>query len=80
MLDFDVVVPDMNRVATKAVDPDGRGVQNIVLYCFDSYGLFITTISLTGEDHSPDASQPSLSGSFKVTMAPGGGCAARLTR
>ena len=68
VLDFDVVVPDMDKVATKAVDPDGRGVQNIVLYCFDSYGLFITTISLTGEDHSPDASQPSLSGSFKVTV------------
>ena len=41
VLDFDVVVPDMNKVVTKAVDPDGRGVQNIVLYCFDSYGLFL---------------------------------------
>ena len=68
VLDFDVVVPDMNQVATKAVDPDGRGVQNIVLYCFDSYGLFITTVSLTGEDHKPDASEPSLSGSFKATV------------
>ena len=68
VLDIDVVVPDMNNIDTKAVDPDGKGVQNIVLYCFDSYGLFITTIALTGDEHNPDASQPSLSGSFKATI------------
>ena len=42
VLKIDVVVPDMKQVDTKAVDPDGGGVQNIVLYCFDGYGLFIT--------------------------------------
>ena len=68
VLDIDVVVPDMYDVDTKAVDPDGKGVQNIVLYCFDSYGLFITTIALTGDEHNPDVSQPSLSGSFKATV------------
>ena len=68
VLDIDVVVPDMYDIDTKAVDPDGKGVQNIVLYCFDSYGLFITTVALTGDEHNPDASQPSLSGSFKATI------------
>lgn len=67
-LNLNVVVPDMNEIATKAVDPDGKGIQNIVLYCFDSYGLFITTVSLTGDEHKPDQSQPSLAGSFRATI------------
>ena len=68
VLNIDVVVPDMKQVQTRAVDPDGGGVQNIVLYCFDSYGLFITTVSLTGDEHKPDNSEPSLSGSFQATV------------
>lgn len=61
-------VSDMNIVHTKAVDPDGGGVQNIILYCFDQYGLFITTTTLKGDEHKPDNSNPSLSGTFKVTV------------
>ena len=68
VLKIDVVVPDMKQVDTKAVDPDGGGVQNIVLYCFDGYGLFISTVSLSGEEHKPDGSEPSLSGSFQATV------------
>lgn len=44
-LDLSVSVPDMQKVDTKAVDPDGGGVQNITLFCFDSYGLFVSTVS-----------------------------------
>lgn len=67
-LSFDVNVPEMSGIVTKAVDPDGGGIQNLVLYCFDSYDLFITTITLKGEDHKPDDYEPSLSGSFKATV------------
>ena len=32
---FNVAVPDMDLVQTKAVDPDGGGVQQISVFCFD---------------------------------------------
>lgn len=43
-LRFSADVPAMEKVATRAVDPDGGGVQDMTLFCFDSYGLFITTV------------------------------------
>ena len=42
-LRFSADIPDMEIVNTRSVDPDGGGVQNMTLFCFDSYGLFITT-------------------------------------
>lgn len=44
-LQFSADIPDMQEVATRAVDPDGGGVQDMTLFCFDSYGLFITTVT-----------------------------------
>ena len=67
-LSFRVQIPDMTQVSTKAVDPDGGGIQHIILYCFDEYGLFVTTTTLTGDSHTPDGSNPSLSGTFKATV------------
>lgn len=52
--------PDMIEADTKAVDPDGKGINSITLFCFDNFGMFIhyvdnvqiekaeTGISLTG--------------------------------
>ncbi|MGM9774945.1 MAG: hypothetical protein ACI3Y2_07075 [Candidatus Egerieousia sp.] len=38
-------IPTMEEVQTRAVDPDGaQGVQLMDLFCFDSYGLFISTV------------------------------------
>lgn len=42
-ISFSTDIPAMQEVATRAVDPDGAGVQNMTLFCFDSYGLFIST-------------------------------------
>lgn len=42
-LRFSADVPAMQEVWTRSVDPDGGGVQDMTLFCFDSYGLFITT-------------------------------------
>lgn len=64
-LDIKISVPDMSQVATKAVDPDGGGVQNITLFCFDQYGLFVSTLSA---DVKPASSGVSLTGSFKAEV------------
>lgn len=40
---FRTDIPAMQEVVTRAVDPDGAGVQNMTLFCFDGYGLFIST-------------------------------------
>ena len=42
----------MEDVCTKAVDPDGGGVQQMQVFCFDANGIFITTVKA---DLSPDA-------------------------
>lgn len=44
-LRFTADVPAMQEVSTRSVDPDGGGVQDMTLFCFDSYGLFITTVT-----------------------------------
>ena len=41
-IEFKAQIPDMNPVLTRAVDPDGMDVHNLKLFCFNSYGLFIT--------------------------------------
>ena len=46
-ISFSTDIPAMQEVSTRAVDPDGYGVQNMTLFCFDSYGLFISTATAT---------------------------------
>lgn len=46
-LRFSADIPAMQEVETRAVDPDGGGVQDMTLFCFDSYGLFISTVKAT---------------------------------
>ncbi len=64
-LRFNVEVPDMDVVETKAVDPDGGGVQQISVFCFDKNGLFITVTTAKVE---ADAGNPSLSGTFETSV------------
>ena len=64
-LEFVAQVPDMNVVQTKAVDPDGAGVQQMTIFCFDANDLFITTVTA---DITPEATNPSLSGKLKATV------------
>ena len=40
---MNVQIPDPIEVATRAVDPDGNGIQNMTLFCFDGEGLLIST-------------------------------------
>ena len=49
---FRTDIPAMQEVSTRAVDPDGYGVQNMTLFCFDGYGLFISTVTASLEPDS----------------------------
>lgn len=64
---FVAQVPDMETVKTRAVDPDGGGVQQITVFCFDANSLFITTTTAT---LTPDGSAGavSLKGQCKITV------------
>ena len=64
-LNISVDVPDMDIVQTKAVDPDGGGVQQISVFCFDKNDLFITTVTAK---IVTDGNNPSLSGTFTVSV------------
>lgn len=64
-IEFAVDVPEMNQVQTRAVDPDGGGVQQMTVFCFDENSLFITTVTA---QLTPDSSVPSLTGTFKVAV------------
>jgi len=39
----DIPAPTTCNVGTRAVDPDGGGVSSMTLFCFDNFGLFIST-------------------------------------
>lgn len=56
-------VPQMNELQTKAVDPDGGGVQNMTIFCFDANSLFITTVSAEITTRTDD-----LNGKFKASI------------
>lgn len=62
---FGVEVPDMDVVHTRAVDPDGGGVQQISVFCFDKNGLFIT---VTTAKVIADSGNLSLTGTFETTV------------
>ncbi len=61
-LKFSADIPAMHEVVSRSVDPDGGGVQDMTLFCFDSYGLFITTATATL------ASTEDLAGTFSTEV------------
>ena len=64
-LSFAVQVPDMDVVQTKAVDPDGGGVQQISVFCFDENDLFIT---VTTAKVAGDSGNMPLTGTFETSV------------
>ncbi len=65
-ISFGTNASEFVEVDTRSVDPDGGGVNNMVLFCFDAYGVFITTVEA---DVTPDNSNPSdLKGTFTATI------------
>lgn len=68
-LEFVAQVPEMSQIQTKAVDPDGGGVQNMTIFCFDANSLFITTVNVTDIERDEIVSgNASMSGKFKVSI------------
>lgn len=68
-IDFHADVPVMEKVQTRAVDPDGGGVQDMQVFCFDVNGIFITTVQAVVTPDSPaPGSNASLSGKFSATV------------
>ena len=59
---FKAAPEGFDTVSVRAVDPDGLDIQNIILFCFSNYGLFITTVNAEIDTTT------STSGVFKATI------------
>ncbi len=48
-IEFQTDAPELDtqEFGTRAVDPDGGGIRDMTLFCFDNFGLFITTVTAT---------------------------------
>lgn len=64
-IEFMAQVPQMEIVNTRAVDPDGGGVQRVTIFCFDENSLFITTVTA---QLTSDGANPSLSGKLRISV------------
>lgn len=62
-ISFGVTIPDEIEVKTRAVDPDGRGIQTLHIFCFNGEGLFITA-----EQAEYTGQQNALSGTFNANI------------
>ena len=50
-IEFAANIADPTSVTTRAVDPDGLDVNNMTLFCFNEFGLFISTETATIKQH-----------------------------
>ena len=53
-IEFAANIADPTSVTTRAVDPDGLDVNNMTLFCFNEFGLFISTETATIKQHTGD--------------------------
>lgn len=51
-IEFTANIADPISVTTRAVDPDGLDVNNMTLFCFNEFGLFISTETATIKQHT----------------------------
>lgn len=61
-ISFKTTIDGFEAVDVRAVDPDGIDIQNLTLFCFNEYGLFISTVRA---NITPDSST---SGVFEATI------------
>lgn len=64
-VEFKANTPVMTEVVVRGVDPDGIDVQNLTLFCFNEYGLYITHVEA---ELNPAIETPSLSGTYTATI------------
>ena len=73
-ISLDFTAPDPVQVDTRAVDPDGKTLQTINLFCFDANGLFLTTTAAQVKANAPekedeeDDEKERMSGTFSATI------------
>ena len=53
-ISFTANIVDPTLVATRAVDPDGLDVNNMTLFCFNEFGLYISSEAATLKSHAAD--------------------------
>lgn len=63
---FAADTPIMTEVAVRAADPDGIDVQNLTLFCFNDFGLYITHTEAINLNPAPET--PSLSGTYEAII------------
>ena len=51
-IEFAAHIADPTSVTTRAVDPDGLDVNNMTLFCFNEFGLFISTETAKIKQHT----------------------------
>lgn len=64
-VEFTADTPLFTEVVVRGVDPDGIDVQNLTLFCFNEFGLYIAHVEA---ELTPNVETPSLSGSYKATI------------
>ena len=64
-IEFKANTPLMTEVVVRGVDPDGIDVQNLTLFCFNEYGLYITHVEA---ELNAAVETPSLSGTYKAIV------------
>lgn len=64
-IEFTANTPLMTEVAVRGVDPDGIDVQNLMLFCFNDFGLYIAHVNA---ELTPAIETPSLSGIYTAII------------
>ena len=54
-IEFEANIVDMKGVSTRAVDPDGLTLNNMTLFCFNEFGLYISSEDAQLQSHSVDS-------------------------
>lgn len=64
-IEFKADTPIMTEVVVRGADPDGIDVQNLTLFCFNDFGLYIAHVEA---ELSPAIETPSLSGVYTALI------------
>ena len=54
-IEFNANISDIQRRNTRAVDPDGLHLSNMTLFCFNEFGLYISSEEATLTSYSEDS-------------------------
>ena len=67
-ISFTANIVDPTLVATRAVDPDGLDVNNMTLFCFNEFGLYISSVTATIVQGTKEETGISESGQYTAVI------------